>query len=299
MRIQLDADKMIRLSDNDLILCNRKSGANNYDPNLTLARRLEIVSKKLIETSKNLSKNAEVIRTKVDEAKERKSDLQDLVFIGEETNPAKKAKVTQTRRPQRLRYTMEFKSEIPQWPLYVSSSESDDENTPMAGSPDTKFKYIKANGEGGKEHFQCPEKDCGKLFCDSTQVNNHMSVHQFDLFHCLKCFKVTRSSDSFLRHMQEHSGTEIKCKVCDMRFSLKSSLINHMQKHNDDKLVCDVCKKTFKYHQSGIEHIQWFHRPTKDVPCPICKKMFQMPTYMRCHRARCHGLVTQLVYPQA
>ena len=47
MRIQLDADKMIRLSDNDLILCNRKSGANNYDPNLTLARRLEIVSKKV------------------------------------------------------------------------------------------------------------------------------------------------------------------------------------------------------------------------------------------------------------
>ena len=45
------------------------------------------------------------------------------------------------RCPQRPRYTIEFKSEDPQWPIYVSSDDSDDKI--MSPQPDKKFIYTK------------------------------------------------------------------------------------------------------------------------------------------------------------
>ena len=49
--------------------------------------------------------------------------------------------VTQMRCPPRPRYTMEFKSEVPQWPIYVSSDDSDDKI--MSRQPNKKFIYMK------------------------------------------------------------------------------------------------------------------------------------------------------------
>ena len=271
---------------------------NNYDPNLDFAAKLECVAKKLVELSNKCSVNAVKIRDKVDMFKNKKCEKEGVICIGEVTDPRLKDKITWDRRPERIRYTREIKKELPdpKHAVYVSTDESGEE---YEGCPDTRFKYTKKNGnDASKTQFQCKVKTCLKVFRDSSELNNHMSVHQCDLFRCMKCYNVFRTTESFKRHMEVHTGTELRCKICKVRFDRKTSLSNHMQKHSDKcAIVCPTCNKRFRYRQNGLEHVQWFHKENKEVQCPICKKMFQMPTYMRSHRARRHGLVSDIFYP--
>ena len=283
LNIKAQCEKILLLSDNDMVLCNRRTGVNDYEPNLEFAVKLEYLAKKLIEVSNKCSFNAQKLRDIVQVAKDKKNDLQDIVFMTEVTDVSKKCKEALNKWPRRVKYTMEIKSEIPRWPVTISSDESDDDG-PLPGDPDTRFMYIKNNSNNrDKVQFQCADKTCRKVFRDSVELNNHVSVHQYDLFRCLKCFEVACSAFSFRKHMDKHNGTENKCTVCDRILDLKSSLINHMQMHRMDKVVCQTCQKEFKYRQTGIEHIQWAHCDKKEVPCPICKKMFQTPTNMRSH----------------
>ena len=188
-----------------------------------------------------------------------------------------------------MKYTTEIKP-------VVNMTVSDDEEMPWPTNnmPDTHFLNVKANLNKEKEQFHCDS--CGKFFCDTSELNNHLSTHQFDLFHCMKCKKVCCSQFSFEKHMQTHYGMEIRCNICKQRFELKSSLINHMQKHSEHKVHCKTCGKMFQYRQNAVEHIQYAHRDGKTVPCPVYSKMFQSPTNMCSHRSRCHGLVEDIVY---
>ena len=275
----------------DLVLANRKSGVNNYHPNMDLADQMDMASKELLTLSKKLSTKADSIRENANSEIDKKHMKEGIVFMTQVTDPREKVELC-NRRPHRMRYTQEMKPVIPPT-LYVS----DDEEMPMPtnNDPDTRFLNVKENQNNpDKIQFKCDS--CGKVFRDSNELNNHISTHQYDLFRCMRCFKVCRSQFSFEKHMETHTGTEIRCKVCDKRFDLKTSLINHMQMHSDDKVRCETCGKTFQYHQNAIEHIRYAHHDTKTVPCPVCGKFYQTPTNMRSHRARRHGLVDDIVY---
>ena len=309
---------IVNLSDNDMILCNRKTGANNYKPNLDYADTLDCVAKNLLDFSTKISQNAQKIRDKVDNCQNVKDHMQDLFVIGQYTVSTLPKPDNKSLKRLALSSPKAFvvkQENCVQYGGYVSDSpcESEDEairgkprkkkqkvsvQPPEPGNPDTKFLYLKTNSNS-TENFICNMKGgCGKKFRDSSELNNHLSTHQHDLFRCMKCYEIFRSADSFQRHHDVHTGTAFICKVCTMQFGRKTSLTNHMQKHSDlPAVVCTTCDREFTYRQNGIEHIQWFHRPTKDCLCPICKKRFQMPTYMRAHKLRRHGPVTKLVHP--
>ena len=188
-------------------------------------------------------------------------------------DPKDKHEMCQERRPHHMKYTTEIK------PI-VNMMVSNDEEMPCPtnNTPDTWFMYVKANSNKEKEQFRCDT--CAKCFCDTSELNNHISTHQFDLFRCMKCKKVCHSQFSFEKHMQMHYGTEIRCNICKQHFDLKSSLINHMQKHSEHKVHCETCGKSFQYRQNAVEHIQYTHRDSKTVPCLVCSKMFQTPMNM-------------------
>ena len=288
-------NKIGELSETDLVLCNKKTGINNYSPNLKFADMMDMAAKELVRLSKRLTVNADLLRQKVIEERDKKRHKQDIVYIEEITDPSKKNKITQDRRPTRMRYTREMKPTVTPARAYVSSDE--DMPLPTGNDPDTRFMYVKDNQNNiNKTQFLC--NTCNKVFRDSSELNNHLSQHQFDIFRCLKCNKCARSRYSFEKHLETHNGTEIRCKVCDQRFDLKTSLINHMQKHSESKVHCPTCDKTFTYRQNGLEHIAWAHRKNKECPCPVCSKMYQMPTQMRSHRTKCHGPVRVLVYDE-
>ena len=109
----------------------------------------------------------------------------------------------------------------------VTVSDDEEMPAPTNNDPDTCFLNVKQNmNDKRKRQFQCDT--CAKFFRDSSELNNHLSTHQYDLFCCMRCFKVCRLQFSFEKHMETHKGTENRCKQCDKRFDLKTSLINHM-----------------------------------------------------------------------
>ena len=279
---------------------------------MALARTLDCVSNKLIEISGTLRSNAQKIRDNVDECKNRKDALQNILVTDVTTDPEQRNNITRSGLA-----TLLPTSEEPSIYNYgfLSDDSSDEqvddtsENTQkkkkrkikttpkQPGNPDTRFVDVKQN-LNISANFVCKVADCGKKFRDSSELNNHMSMHQEDFFICMKCSQIFRSSYSFQRHHDTHTGKAHICKVCKQQFDLKTTLTNHLQKHSSTPaVVCNVCRKAFQYRQRGIEHVKWFHRATKDVLCPICKKAYQMPSYMRVHKSRRHGSVSQLVHP--
>ena len=125
-----------------------------------------------------------------------------IVFMTEVLDPRDKHEMCQECRQHRMKYTMEIK------PI-VNMTVCDDEEMPCPtnNTPDTQFMHVKANSNKEKEEFCCDT--CAKFFCDTSELNNHISTHQFDLFRCMKCKKVCRSQFSFEKHMQMHYGMEI------------------------------------------------------------------------------------------
>ena len=101
---------------------------------------------------------------------------------------------------------------------------------------------------------------------------------------------------SFENHQASHKASH-KCQECGKAFTLKTSLYNHTQVHNNNRMKCSFprCLCTFKHHQNQLEHITWGYHETKDVPCTICKKMFQTPTSMRAHHIHRHGTAPDLI----
>ena len=162
---------------------------------------------------------------------------------------------------------------------------------------DTKFKYRKKNSNDELLHnYNCDE--CDQVFCDTQELWNHLSNHHKELYHCMSCNTVCRSVHSYYNHKHTDHVFIYSCPFpdCDQTFMLKTSLINHEQTHST---VCHTCKltgcgKQFKFHSSYLELIMYRHRDSKLVECPVCKKMYWTPSSMRSHRAKIHGVVTEM-----
>ena len=137
-----------------------------------------------------------------------------------------------------------------------------------------------------------------RCFVINLKLRNHMSNHHKELFRCLKCGNLSRTEVSFNQHLKTHNGERFTCSVCLMVFDRKSTLTNHEQKHSTDKLAYKKCGKLFQYRGGFLEHIKYRHTASPTVPCPICKKLFWMPTGMRSHRRKIHGHVHEIVYKQ-
>ena len=139
---------------------------------------------------------------------------------------------------------------------------------------------------------------CKEVFRDNQELRNHESTHHKELYRCMGCDTVCRSVRAFYNHRKTDHEILYHCPYpdCDNSYSLKTSLMNHEQKHSSHQYTCQLttCQRNFQYRQTYLEHINYHHRDSKSVPCPICKKMYWTPSAMRSHRARIHGLVTEL-----
>ena len=65
-----------------MILCGRKSGANDCKPNLDFADTLDCLPKNLIRFSNKISKKSQAIHNKVEDCHSIKDKMQDLLVIG-------------------------------------------------------------------------------------------------------------------------------------------------------------------------------------------------------------------------
>ena len=282
-------NKLFDLASNDLILTDRDSGLNDYEPTLKFADRLDSLSEVLIGLSKDCVEKATAIRTTVEGLKEKKINMQEVLEIGTVTNLADACPLIKERAELKIPLEDWITDEtqlLKREPLfYISESESDDDET---GNMDIKFKFAKYNNNE-KDYHQCAE--CGKKFRDQQMLRNHLSNHITEIYRCMKCMNIFRSERSFANHSATHNNPKtFRCTEpsCGAVFNMKTSLQNHMQKHSDP-MECNKCGRTYQYRQGYLEHITYRHLEAKSIPCPGCNKLFWTPTQMRSHRTRYHG----------
>ena len=307
--------KIFDIADNDLLVCDFDTGLNDYTKNLKFADDLDSISKELAVLSNDCTNKANAIRDKIDQAKEDKRLIQDVVYLTEIVKESEKCPEIRLMRPDENYVPKAYvptssfrvKRERPPPVLYISSDSETETTrakkkkkkvTPPSGDPDTKFAYAKGNDFDELRHPNSICILCDKVCRDQTELRNHMSNHHKELFRCLRCGNLSRTQLSFKQHMKTHTSDRFTCNVCMMTFDRKTTLSNHAQKHSGEKLVCKKCGKDFIYRGGFLEHIKYRHTDKPTVQCPVCKKMFWMPTGMRSHRRKLHGRVRELVYKQ-
>ena len=123
------------LANNDLLVCDFDSGLNDYSKNLKFADELDEMSKLLISLSKDCTDKANVIRERIDQAKEDKRLIQDVVFLQEIVKEAEKCddirlvRPDQNYVPKEYVHTSEFRVKRERTvTLYLDSTDSEDEN---------------------------------------------------------------------------------------------------------------------------------------------------------------------------
>ena len=291
-------NRLYELADNDLVICDRRTGLNDYTMNKKFADKLDNLAKFLLSMSTKCCQKATDLRNKISAAEDKKhQENEEIFYIEEVLKATDKCDLVQNRK---LLRSSRFKTDpdcLPPPPppkripvLTISTDEEDEEI--YAGDADTKFMYPRENTIE-QDRYKCT--DCDKHFRDSQELRNHCAHHARELYRCLKCNTISRSERSFYNHKLTHSKS-YNCPVedCGQFFRLKTSLTNHMQKHSEHRMHCSRCGKEFQYRQSCVEHEKYRHRATRTVPCPICKKMFWTPTSMRSHRSKYHTLVSEM-----
>ena len=287
------------LADNNLMLADRDTGINNFDLQHKFADKLEEVGKHLTQLTKDCSLKAAQIREKIEFYQDSKLQFQDSYFVGEVVKTSEKDPTAKKHPPKDFirDETVILKRE--HYATWISDDESDDDDdgTPQAGDMDTKFTYRKKNNNEELNHI-CVCEVCEQIFRDNQELCNHESTHHKELYRCMACNTVCRSVRAYYNHRKTDHQVTYHCPFpdCNNSYSLKTSLMNHEQKHSSYQYTCQLakCQKKFQYRQTYLEHINYRHRDSKSVPCPICKKMYWTPSAMRSHRAKIHGLVTEM-----
>ena len=225
-----------------------------------------------------------MIIEKLNAARDRKVNMQDIVHIEDVTNYKKKT--AQAKKASRTKFILsqDFRIKV-EW---ISDDEDKDSTTtqdkPLSGELDGHFAYPKTNENPAEMHsFHCDH--CDGVFRDQNELRNHYTNHRIEFFQCLICDKIYRSVRAFEVHRQCHDELYV-CLVCNKGYKLQTTLINHQQVHSEEHMNCSYpgCNKSFKHRQNQVKHVQWGHRDKKECPCTICGKLFQTPTNMRTHR---------------
>ena len=74
-------NKMYHLADNDLVICDRRTGLNNFSNNLKFADKLETLGKALVTLGTKCCEYAIAIWHQISEAEDRKHvENQDIFF---------------------------------------------------------------------------------------------------------------------------------------------------------------------------------------------------------------------------
>ena len=293
-------NKIFALADNDVIVCDRETGLNDYTKNLKFADELEDIAKHLIGLSQECTRKAALIRKRIDDAKEDKRLVQDIVYMQEIIKESEKDEYFKLRKKEPVRFVKTSEFPVKREHAFFVDDPAEEpheaDKTHYSGDPDTKFAFPKQNDNDELKHVNTICIECDKTLRDAQELCNHISNHRKEIYRCLKCKKRFRTERSYEAHAKMHTGDRFTCDFCSDAFDLKSTLSNHLFTHSQERMVCKKCQKEFKFRSSYLEHIRYRHRSSKSVECPICHKMFWTPTGMCSHRYKIHGSVGHLLY---
>ena len=222
--------------DGDLLVRNAETGLTDFSLNEKFANKLEEASKCVARLANHLSEKASVVMQKLDEARDCKVNMQDIVHIEDVTDY--KQKCPEAKKHARTKFvpSQDFRIKT-EWISDDSDQEQDsNENSEYSGELDGHFVYPKTNENPAKSHsFICDH--CQGVFLDRNELWNHYTNHRLEFFQCLVCDKIYHSVCTFQVHKQSHNKLHV-CSVCSKGFKLKTTLTNHMQVHNEERMSC-------------------------------------------------------------
>ena len=89
----------MQLPDNDLVICDRHTGLNDYTMNKKFTDKLDNLAKLLVTMSGKCCEKAMQLQLKISEAEDKKClENQEIFFIEEIMNEGDKSKIIQSRK---------------------------------------------------------------------------------------------------------------------------------------------------------------------------------------------------------
>ena len=226
-KIMTSLNKLYDLADNDLVICDRRTGLNDFSINLKFADKLEDLAKALVSICSKCCQWATDIRNKISEAQDQKRIAnQEIFFLGEVAD-TEKCDVVQGWKTLCSNHFKSDPDKLPPPPppkrqhvstIYISMDEEDEV---QAGDIDTKFTYVKSNSNS-KERYKCSE--CGKCFCDGQELRNHASNHALELYRCICCSHISRLERSYYTTCKH---TVLQCIIVHIKIVASIFLWKH------------------------------------------------------------------------
>ncbi|XP_070594020.1 zinc finger protein 436-like isoform X1 [Erythrolamprus reginae] len=156
------------------------------------------------------------------------------------------------------------------------------------------------------EH-RCPK--CGKLFVQSSALENHQKSHTAEKPHkCSECGKCFIWASHLERHRRVHTGERpFKCPECGESYSQSAHLAKHrrnhmgerpyncpacwrsfaqiseLEEHKKTHLSCEDCGKVYRSQQTLMRH-QRGHNRERTHLCEECGKGFVWASHLERHR---------------
>ena len=195
---KLDAvlNLIYELADGNLLVSNAEMGLTSFSINERFAKKLEEASKCVAGLANSLSEKAVLVTQKLDEARDRKINMQDVLFGKKITDY--KQKCPETRKNPHVKFvpSQDFRIKT-EWISDDSGDEGLMEN--FSGEADGHFTYPKDNENPAESHsFVC--EHCGGVYRDRNKLRNHYTNHKLEFYQCLICDKIYRSVRAFEVH---------------------------------------------------------------------------------------------------
>ena len=157
---------------------------------------------------------------------------------------------------------------------------------------------------GAKAHgmkapkIQAPQKDktvfcelCGKRFANSSNLKEHMELHEDKEIRCDKCDKVFKRTLNLKMHMRAvHSDETFICQFCMKMLKNRRILRLHIaQYHEEKKYHCELCPKGFVTKSNLKQHIVSVHTKSTPYSCKHgCGRAYSDPSNCRQHERSVH-----------
>lgn len=153
-------------------------------------------------------------------------------------------------------------------------------------SPESAF-----SGHAVTIHLDCPEVNCGLIFPNYTELNNHLaSIHRINLHRCISssCSQSFPLANQLILHIaSQHSDLyrTWRCAECSRDFLNYHGLFNHNRRNHQTGLFrchqanCETTANTLgkiRYHQDN-DHAK------NRFTCHFCQKSFTRPNHLRIH----------------
>ena len=184
---KLDAllNNIYDVADGNLLVSNTETGVTDFSINEKFAKKLKEASKRVAGLANRLSEKSALIIEKVDAARDRKVNMQDIVHIEDVTDYKKKS--AQAKKASRTKFipSQDFRIKV-EWISDDEEEASTQDSGQFSGELDGHFAYPKTNENPAEIHsFQCDH--CDGVFRDRNELRNHYTNHRIEFFQCLIC----------------------------------------------------------------------------------------------------------------